>query len=31
MSAKQLVFNDEARARMRRGVDTLAEAVKVTL
>ena len=31
MPAKQLVFRDDARARIRRGVDTLADAVKVTL
>ncbi len=29
--AKQLFFNTEARNRMKRGVDTLADAVKVTL
>ncbi len=29
--AKQLVFNEEARGAIRRGVDSLAEAVKVTL
>jgi chaperonin GroEL len=31
MSAKQLLFHDEARDKIRRGVDALAEAVKVTL
>ncbi len=31
MTAKQLSFGDEAREKIRRGVDTLAEAVKVTL
>ncbi len=31
MSAKQLVFHDAARDKIRRGVDALAEAVKVTL
>lgn len=31
MSAKQLLFHEEARDKIRRGVDTLAEAVKVTL
>ena len=31
MSAKRLLFGDDARERMRRGIDTLAEAVKVTL
>ena len=31
MAAKQLLFGDEARARIRRGVDTLADAVRVTL
>jgi chaperonin GroEL len=31
MAAKQLLFHDEARDRIRRGVDALAEAVKVTL
>ena len=29
--AKQLIFNEEARGAIRRGVDSLAEAVKVTL
>src|SRR2546423_2079312 len=31
MTAKYLEFNTEARARLKRGVDQLAEAVKVTL
>lgn len=31
MAAKQLVFREDARERMRRGVDTLAQAVAVTL
>jgi chaperonin GroEL len=31
MAVKQLSFGDEAREKIRRGVDTLAEAVKVTL
>jgi chaperonin GroEL len=31
MAAKELLFNTEARARLKRGVDALAEAVKVTL
>ena len=31
MPAKKLLFRDEARDKIRRGVDTLAEAVKVTL
>src|ERR1700752_1890482 len=31
MPAKQLEFNTEARARLKRGVDQLADAVKVTL
>lgn len=31
MSAKQLVFHEAARDKIRRGVETLAEAVKVTL
>ena len=31
MTAKQLLFRDEARTRIRRGFDTLADAVKVTL
>lgn len=31
MAAKQLLFREDARARIRRGVDTLADAVKITL
>jgi chaperonin GroEL len=31
MAAKQLLFRDEARAKIRRGVDALADAVRVTL
>jgi chaperonin GroEL len=31
MSAKQLLFGNEAREKIRRGIDTLADAVKVTL
>jgi chaperonin GroEL len=31
MAAKELEFNTEARARLKKGVDKLAEAVKVTL
>ena len=31
MAAKQLLFHEAAREKIRRGVDTLAEAVKVTL
>src|SRR5213595_2428921 len=31
MTAKYLEFNTEARSRLKRGVDQLAEAVKVTL
>src|SRR6184192_3141862 len=31
MAAKYLEFNTEARSRLKRGVDELAEAVKVTL
>ena len=31
MTAKKLAFHEDARERIRRGVDTLAEAVKVTL
>jgi chaperonin GroEL len=31
MSAKQLLYGDQARERIRRGVDALADAVKVTL
>ena len=29
--AKQIIFNEEARAKMKKGVDILANAVKVTL
>src|SRR6266568_264005 len=29
--AKQLVFDDQARRNLKKGIDTLAEAVKVTL
>src|ERR671933_3045252 len=29
--AKQILFNEEARRELKRGVDTLADAVKVTL
>ena len=29
--AKQIIFNEEARAKMKAGVDKLANAVKVTL
>lgn len=29
--AKQIIFNEEARAKMKEGVDTLADSVKVTL
>jgi len=29
--AKQILFNIDARNRMKKGVDTLADAVKVTL
>jgi chaperonin GroEL len=29
--AKQIVFNEEARRELKRGVDALADAVKVTL
>ena len=29
--AKQLIFDDHARARMLRGIDTLADAVAVTM
>ena len=29
--AKQLLFNEEARRELKRGVDALADAVKVTL
>jgi chaperonin GroEL len=31
MTAKQLLFREDAREKIRRGVDTLADAVKVTL
>jgi chaperonin GroEL len=31
MKPKQLIFHDAAREKIRRGVDALAEAVKVTL
>ena len=31
MAAKQIVFHDSARDKIRRGIDALAEAVKVTL
>lgn len=31
MTVKQLLFHDDARDKIRRGVDTLAQAVKVTL
>jgi chaperonin GroEL len=31
MAAKELMFNTEARAKLKKGVDALAEAVKVTL
>src|SRR4026207_1111734 len=31
MSAKELQFSVDARARLKRGVDALAEAVKITL
>ena len=31
MAAKELHFNTDARAKLKRGVDQLAEAVKVTL
>jgi len=31
MPAKELIFHEAAREKIRRGVDTLAEAVKVTL
>jgi chaperonin GroEL len=31
MAAKELVFNTDARAKLKKGVDALAEAVKVTL
>jgi chaperonin GroEL len=31
MAAKELLFDTDARAKLKRGVDALAEAVKVTL
>ena len=31
MPAKQLVYSDQARQAMKRGMDTLADAVKITL
>ncbi|HEY5581940.1 MAG TPA: hypothetical protein VIK56_12405 [Rhodoferax sp.] len=31
MNPKQLIFHDDARDKIRRGVDTLAQAVKVTV
>ena len=31
MTAKQLIFNEEARAAMKRGIDTMADTVGVTL
>src|SRR5437868_4992590 len=31
MASKQIVFNTDARAKLKRGVDQLADAVKVTL
>jgi chaperonin GroEL len=31
MAAKQLTFNEDARSAIKRGVDALANAVKVTL
>ncbi len=31
MAAKELLFNTEARARLKKGIDALADAVKVTL
>ena len=31
MAAKELLFNTDARARLKKGIDALAEAVKVTL
>ena len=31
MSAKQLLFRDQAHEKIRRGIDALADAVKVTL
>ncbi|MBI4497535.1 MAG: chaperonin GroEL, partial [Chloroflexi bacterium] len=29
--AKQILFSDQARAKLKRGIDTLADAVKITL
>ena len=31
MPAKQIIFDEEARVALKRGADTLADAVKVTL
>src|SRR5947208_12189211 len=31
MAAKELLFNTDARARLKKGIDALAEAVKITL
>ena len=31
MAAKQLIFDEDARSALRRGVDTLAKAVRITL
>ena len=31
MAAKELLFNTDARSKLKKGVDQLAEAVKVTL
>ncbi len=31
MAAKQLIYSDQARASLKRGMDTLADAVKITL
>ena len=31
MAAKELMFNSDARAKLKKGIDALAEAVKVTL
>src|SRR5881275_1036624 len=31
MAAKELLFNTDARARLKKGIDQLADAVKVTL
>src|SRR2546427_13294547 len=31
MAAKQLIYSDQARAALRRGMDALADAVKITL